>query len=287
MKTDKVKAQENLVRAKSNWYVWLFPVFAVIICAWLLFQFWHNRGPKIRISFDDASSIQAEKTSVRYRGVVIGMVKKVSVSEDQKEALVEINLQKDAEDFAVEGSKFWIVTPKVGLQGVTGLETIFEGAYIAVQPGKPDNNTKLDFKANTGKDMTESFENTSVYSLEARDAESVTQGDSVTFRGLTIGTITEVNLAKNGQSVLMQIRIQNRYKHLIRINTVFWRKIGVQAKLGLFGSEVKVNSLDSIMHGGVELFTPDSPGERAKALTKFILYSGPPKGYEKWNPKLD
>jgi len=74
---------------------------------------------------------------------------------------------------------------------------------------------------------------------------------------------------------------------LVRTNTAFWRKVGIQAKLGLFGSEVKVNSLDSIMRGGIELFTPDPPAPVAKANHKFTLLAAPPKDYEKWNPVLD
>ena len=279
--------KSNVKKAQSHWYVWLFPVFAILICAYIGYQSFRDRGPMIQIMFDDASSIEAEKTKVRYKGVVIGTVKKVEISENLKETIVDIRLQKSAENFAVEGSKFWLVTPKVGLQGISGLETIFEGTYIAVQPGKPENDQKLEFKGKLGHDTNESLENTTTYSLETSNAESVTLGDSVTFRGLVIGTITEVLLAKGAQNVLVQIHIHNRYAHLIRTNTVFWRKVGVQAKLGLFSSEVKVNSLDSIMHGGVELFTPDSPGERAKAFSKFTILQAAPKGSEKWNPKLD
>ncbi len=277
----------SLKTLTSSWYVWLFPIIAIAICAYLFFQTTNHKGPRIKISFDDASSIQAEKTSVRFRGVVIGTVKNVNISDNRKETIVEVVLEKESANFAVVGSNFWVVTPKVGLQGVTGLETIFEGTYIAVQPGNPEGEQKLEFKGRMGRDVSESNDNSTGYLLETPNAESITLGDSVTFRGLVIGSITEVTLAKNGQSVLVQIHIQNRYAHLIRTNTIFWRKIGVQAKLGLFSSEVKVNSLDSIMHGGVELFTPDIPGERAKAQAKFSILQAPPKGSEKWNPKFD
>ncbi len=63
--------------------------------------------------------------------------------------------------------------------------------------------------------------------------------------------------------------------------------MGIQAKLGLFGSEIKVNSLDSIMNGGIELATPNAPAPMAKAMQKFMLENAPPKEYEKWNPKLE
>src|SRR5690606_13024372 len=122
---------------------------------------------------------------------------------------------------------------------------------------------------------------------ETSHAESIPQGAGITFRGLKIGSITKVHVAKGGQMINIQINIENRFTWLIRTNTVFWRKVGVHAKLGLFDSEIKVNSLESIMSGGLELATPNPPGSMAKALQKFTLASKPPKDVNKWNPILD
>nr|BFD68971.1 hypothetical protein HAGR004_39930 [Bdellovibrio sp. HAGR004] len=60
----------------------------------------------------------------------------------------------------------------------------------------------------------------------------------------------------------------------------------MQAKLGLFNSEIKVNSFDSILRGGVELATPDAAGEKAKAGTHFQLLEDAPKDWKKWSPAL-
>lgn len=271
----------------SGWALWFFPVIAVVICAWLFFDYYQKRGPVITIKFDDASGLQAEKTRVRYRGVTIGIVKTVKLSDDAKDVIATINLQKEAELFAVEGSKFWVVVPKVTFQGVTGLDTLFEGTYIDALPGLPENPDQRDFKASVNSESTNSLENTTAYFLETSNAESVSAGDAVTFRGIAVGSVTKVTLSKNSQVVVVQLNMHNKYIKLIRTHTVFWRKIGIQAKLGLFGSEVKINSMDSIMRGGVEFFNPDDAGEIAKAGSRYNLSSAPPKDYEKWNPKLE
>lgn len=284
MTNPNLKKVQNV---KSTWYLWLFPLFALMISAWLFMEYFNQRGPSIKIAFDDGSSIQAEKTRIRYRGVGIGLVKKVTISEDGKSVIAHVTLQRDAEHFAVEGSKFWMVTPKVNFQGVSGLETLFEGTYIAVQPGPPKGAKTLEFKGRLSGESNESMEDTTSYFLETNHAESVGPGDSVTFRGLKIGSVTKVTLSKTAQMVVAQINVENRYVKLIRTNTVFWRKVGVQAKLGLFNSELKINALDSLLHGGVDLFTPDAPGEIANAQAHFPLLSAPPKGWEKWNPKLE
>jgi paraquat-inducible protein B len=271
----------------GSWYVWLFPLFALVISGWLVYKYFEDRGPVIRIAFDDAAAIQADKTFVRFRGVNIGKVTKIEISKDNEDVLAWVQLRKHAKNFAVKGSKYWIVSPKVNMQEVTGLETFFGGAYIAAQPGPPDGEITEDFTSLTNADNSEDFENTTAYFLETPNAEAVSEGDKVTFRGLQIGLVRRASLMKGSQLVKVQIQIQNRYVHLIRENTVFSHKVAVHAKLGLFNSELKINSFDSILHGGIEVFTPPPAGPKAKGLAHFKLYRLPPKDYQLWNPELE
>jgi paraquat-inducible protein B len=272
---------------RANWYFWLFPIIAVIICGWLFVDYFKQRGPTIKIMFEDASSIDAGKTKIRFRGVTIGMVKKIEISEDNKDVVVEAQLQRDFEHYAVEGSKFWVVLPKVNLQEVSGLETLFEGTYISLDPGPKDGKAKLEFRGQTeGRDI-DLVDETSAYLLETENIGSVNTDDGIYYRGLKIGSVKKVSLSKTAQTVLVQFNVENKYTRLIRSNTVFWRKMGVSASLGLFKSEINVGSLDSLLHGGIELAIPDGGGSPAKALTRFPLHSKPPKDFDKWVPKLE
>lgn len=102
-----------------------------------------------------------------------------------------------------------------------------------------------------------------------------------------MGTVSLVNLSKDSRTVIVQINIQRKYTKLIRTNSVFWRKVGVQANVGFFSAEVKINSLESLMRGGIDVWTPEKPGAIAEGQSKFSLSASPPKGWEKWNPKLE
>jgi paraquat-inducible protein B len=279
--------KRKLAKIRDSWYVWLFPVIALVISGWLVFDYYNQQGPKIKILFDDAAGIQVEKTKIRFRGVPIGTVKDVYISEDQKDVVAEVLLRRDARHFAVEGSKFSLVTPKVNFQGISGLETIFEGTYIAVLPGKSDAEPKDEFKAQSSTTATDPLDDTSSYIIETANVENINPGDSVTYRGLKIGTVTKLALSKDSREIHIQINVENRYVKVIRSNTVFWKKVGVQAKLGLFKSEIKVNSLDSIMNGGIELATPSPAGPLAKGGAKFQLFPAAPKDFDKWNTPLE
>lgn len=283
----KTETERRLAAARSSWYVWIFPAVALVLSGWLFVEYFKQRGPTVRILFDDATGLQAEKTRVRHRGVTIGLVKAVYLSDDGKDVVAEVVLERHAARFAAAGSKFALVSPKVGFEGISGLETIFEGTYIAAQPGAAGAAEKTEFKGRLGLETSEPLDETSPYSLETDQLGSVGPGDPVSFRGLNVGNVGKVALSRNARTVLVQINVQNRYAKLVRSNTVFWRKTGVQAKLGLFNSELKISSLDSLMRGGIDFSTPDDAGPAAKAGTKFALNAAPPKGAEKWNASLE
>src|SRR5207244_10871869 len=57
---------------------------------------------------------------------------------DEKSAVVRIRLIRSAEGIAREGSRFWIVRPRVGFGQITGLGTVLSGPEVQVIPGKPD-----------------------------------------------------------------------------------------------------------------------------------------------------
>lgn len=274
----------TLVLARS-WYVWVFPVFALTMCAWLVKDYYETKGSTIRVVFEEATNLQPEKTKVKFKGVTIGTVKNVFLSEDNKKVVAEVVLTREAKRFAMRGTKYWVVTPKINLQGVSGLETLLSGSYITAEPAAQEGDQVDEFIAQDQPEDLET-ENTSSYILQTNNVEAVSVGDGVSFRGIKVGSVTKVVLTKDARNVLVQINIENRYTRIVRTNTLFWRKPGIYAKLGLFGSEIKINSLDTIMNSGVELFTPDDPGPMAKNRQQFALLAQPPKGWEKWNPNL-
>ncbi|MGZ3721497.1 MAG: MlaD family protein [Bdellovibrionales bacterium] len=269
---------------KTGWYLWLFPAVALAVSGWFLYDYYAQVGPRIRIHFEDAGSIQPEKTTVRFRGVVIGTVQDVHISDDQKEVIADVLLRQDAKDFAVEGSKFYLVKPKVNFQGISGLETLIDGTFISVVPGSGE--PKANFKAQSSP-TNEIADDMSSFIIETPSTESISTGDSITYRGMRVGTVGKMHFPKGAQNVNVQINIENRYTYLIRNNTAFWRKVGIQAKLGLFGSDIKVNSMDSIMNGGIEFATPTQAAPRAKAMQKFTLLAAMPKDVVKWSPALE
>lgn len=285
------KIKVLFTKFKSRWQLWLFPIVALIFCGWFLHKYFQEKGVEIVVSFSDAKSVQPEKTRVYFRGVPVGVVNKIQISEDGNQAECYISLQTNAIQFAREGSEFYLISPKVSFEKVSGLETLISGSYISLEPSKNSGDKKIKFKGELSKNSVDYDENSSLYILETDHAESISQGDTISFKGLSVGIVGDMKLNKTAQTVVINMHIKSNYTRLIRTNTVFWKKAGIKADLGLFGSKIKFNSLDTILRGGIEFATPEVAGKRAKPGTRYPLSSDEPKDKDKdskkWNPALN
>ena len=115
--------------------VWLVPIAAVVIGIVLTARTLLQTGPEITIEFRTAEGIQPGRTEVRYKEVVIGRVTDVALKRNREAVIVSVELDKSAAGLAVTDSRFWVVRPRVGASGVSGLNTLFSGAYIGVDAG--------------------------------------------------------------------------------------------------------------------------------------------------------
>ncbi|MEP2651152.1 MAG: MlaD family protein, partial [Paraglaciecola sp.] len=118
--------------------VWLLPIVAVLIGAAMIYNNWQNRGIDIQVTFNTAEGLVAGKTKLKNREVEIGTVNAISFSKDKKSILVDIKVEREMQDFLVSDSQFWVVRPRIGPGGVSGISTLLSGAYIQVVPGSSD-----------------------------------------------------------------------------------------------------------------------------------------------------
>ncbi|MBX3017933.1 MAG: MCE family protein [Bdellovibrionaceae bacterium] len=264
--------------------VWLFPVFALILTAWLALDYWRERGALVEIRFPDAANIEAQKTMIKYRGINVGRVEEVELSGDQRQVVVRARMQRSAHNLVVEGTSFQVIEPQVGLGGISGLDTLFKGVYIDLTPGPKDAPLAQKF---TGRQITASpFASGFLFTLRSKYMESIGDGDPVIYRGLKIGQVISVRLDEQARFVEARIRVPKTYARLVRENTQFWFKRAVQADVGLLGASVQISSMESLMKGGVQMATPEPAGKIAAPGAKFNLLDVEPKGWREWSPNL-
>ena len=264
--------------------IWMVPVMAIAVAAYLVFHRMQDYGPQIDVSFADGGGLRVGQTPLRYRGVQVGEVTGVYLAKDEKRAVVRIRLSRYGAALAREGSQFWIVKPRVGLGQVTGLTTVLSGPEINVVPGKADGPTQTEF---VGLDNPPSTVIEGGLKIILRGEHPKMRVDApVYYRGVEVGVVQKIDLAPNALSADVHVVIYPRFAPLVREGSAFWDVSGLNVKGGLLkGLDVEFESLRSFLSGGIEFASP--PGTpRAKPGTVFFLYGEPQKAWLAWAPKI-
>lgn len=267
--------------------VWLVPLAALAVSLWLVLREYTAKGPVITVFFANGGGIHAGTTPLVHKGVSVGLVRSVALSEKFDGVVVEVELDPSAAPLAVEGSEFWIVHPEIGVSGVRGLETLLSGAQLKVRAGQGA--PAKHFNGLAKPPAHEGQVSGSSFVLKTSKLGSLNPGSPVMYREVKVGAVASHRLADDATSVLVTIELFDPYQKLVRTNTKFWISGGLSMKVGLLGAQVHTNSLESLVVGGVSFATPDEGplAPPAPESTVFDLAADGEKAWLKWEPKID
>lgn len=250
------KLQDAKKSRETNWSaIWILPILALTITLWLGWQSYQNRGVNIQVQFDNGSGIQANKTTVMYKGIAIGKVTDLKIDNETRSVIANIEIDKEAAPYLGKKSLFWLVSPKVSMAGITGLETIVSGVYISVEPidGPPSYKFTALKKAPALLDNVVGLHLT----LQADKLGSLDQGSPIYYRQLQVGQIKSYQLAKDQKTIDINILIDEPYKKIVNKHTRFWNASGITMTGGFSGFKIHTDSLISLVSGGIAFDTPD------------------------------
>jgi paraquat-inducible protein B len=265
--------------------IWAVPVVAAVLAGYLVYDKVREFGPQITIRFEDVSGVKPGQTPIQYRGVPVGEVTAVELGANGKYAVVKARLRRSAVSISREGTRFWIVRPKVGLSDITGLGTVITGPRIELSPGggKPGR----DFVGLENPPVPSEREGLKILLLSPRRG-SLKIGSPVFYRGIEVGAVEELRLAPDATTVNIRAVIRKPYVGLVREGSMFWNASGVDVSIGLLhGVEIGMESLRSLVAGGVAFATPEgAPGRGMKDGAVFRLYDKPKPEWLDWHPQI-
>lgn len=253
--------------------VWLIPIVAAVVGAWVAVARILSEGPKITIVFKSAEGLEAGKTKIHYNGVEVGTLMAIRLSEDHRNVITTAQMTPKTESFLVEDTTFWIVSPRISGANVTGLATLISGAYIGMEIGQSKKGQRdfvaLDTPPVVTGDVTGRF-----FTLKTPDLGSLGVGTPIFFRRLNVGQVASYDLDKEGHSLNVKIFVQTPYDQYVTPNTRFWQASGVDVSLTASGLSVQTQSLLSVLVGGVAFETPaaDKALPPAEADALFTLF---------------
>lgn len=262
--------------------IWVVPLVALIVGGWLVFQTVSQMGPTITITFKSAEGLTTGKTRIKYKDVDLGKVTVIKLSDDLSHVVVTAELVDQAEDFLSENTRFWIERARVDASGVSGLSTIFSGAYIALDPGKPGE-MKTEFQGLEKPPPVTTDLPGHYYTLQADERGSLEIGSPVYYRKIRVGQVVDYNLADDGKSVSIRIFINKPYDKYVYTNTRFWKAGGFDVRVDAEGVNVDTQSVVSLLIGGIAFGTPheSNTGLVSKPESDFSLFKNYKKAQEK------
>lgn len=265
--------------------VWIVPIVAVLVGISLVVHSLMQEGPTIVVTFKTGNGLTANKTEVKYRNVVIGHVSDVELSHDQKSVDATIKLAKQAETFTREDSQFWVVRPRIGAGGVSGIDTLLSGDYIGADIGHANGRAK-NFTGLENPPPITYGEPGKRFTLHSQDLGSLDIGSPVYYRKIPVGQVVAYALDADGKGVNLEVFVHSPNDAYVTENTRFWNASGIDLNIGANGFAVKTESLSSLLVGGIAFLAPQySPNDQPAAEEKtFELFDdqttalAPPNG---------
>lgn len=261
--------QPKVVRKKLFSPVWLLPIIAIALGAWLGIKSIRESGIDVRVHFPSATGIDVSKTLVRYKGLNVGKVVDISIDDQLKGVNVDLVMDYRASNLLKENTKFWLVTPKATITGVEGLDALFSGNYIGMLPG--DGDERDHYEAEIEPPAIIPSGDGLVIELSADTLGSLDVGSPIFYRQIPVGNIVSYHLDGN-HHIQLKGFVQQQYAHLVKQDSRFWNVSGVRVDASLAGIKVDTESIASILAGGISFNSPDASKD-AEADHKYQLYN--------------
>ncbi len=268
------KVPQALVKPlKSISVIWLIPIVAIFIGAWMIFFHLSSLGPLIEINFKTGEGIEAGKTKIKTKNVEVGLVQGIEFNDEIGGVVVTARIHNHDQNLLTKDTQFWVVRPTIGRAGISGLGTLLSGAYIELSPGM-STEEEYEFVGLESEPITPAGTPGLHITLEGGGYRALQVGDPILFHGMDVGRIEHVHFNMKERSVYYNAFIQGPYDGLITSNTKFWEVSGIEIDTSADGIRIETGTLETLISGGVTFDVPkDLPrGELITQREVFTIY---------------
>jgi paraquat-inducible protein B len=248
--------QATTRRSRRISIIWIVPLVAVAIGAWLAWDTLSKEGPTIKISFDSGEGLQAGQSPLKYKDIVFGTVKSLALAPDQTHVIVTIDTTRQAEPLLTEGTVFWVVKPRLFAGNISGIETLLSGSYIGMLTAAKAGKSQREFVGREDPPVLGAHVPGRTFLLKSKRIGAVSVGSPIFFRDLNVGEVLGWDIADMAEYVTIHAFVRAPYDSYVHDETRFWNASGVSIKLAGTGVEVQMESLKALLLGGVAFETP-------------------------------
>ncbi|MCO6504547.1 MAG: intermembrane transport protein PqiB [Snodgrassella sp.] len=256
-----------------NILVWIIPALALLTGAWLLFQHIRNTGPEITLYLNDADGIEINSTAIKVLNVTVGKVTAIAISPDEKGVQIKAKMSADVKSMLRKDTQFWIVKPRIDQSGITGLNTLVSGSYIAFTPGHSKEKANS-FKVLDLPPVSAISQSGIRLRLKGYSDKLLTPGSPLLYGDIAAGQIEKAYFDAKDHSVHYQVFVNSPYDSLINDKVKFWLQTGLQIKASAGGIHVDSAPLPALLSGAIAFKTTnDGTGTPVVNDTQLTLYN--------------
>ena len=214
----------------------------------------------------------------------VGIVTGTELTPDATKVIVHIRLHREDTMVAKDHTVFWLLRPQISGLNISGLTTVLSGPVIEAAPGGV--NTQTDF---IGQDQPPPSVGEGLrLTLHTTQLDHLEHDSPVTYKGFQVGVVQDIELGDYANQLDITLLIWPRYSTLVRADSEFWSTSGAAIKGGIFsGISVKVDSLQTLVTGGIAFATPTHPHAAAvQNYAEYTLHASPEKDWTEWDPAI-
>ena len=251
--------------------VWIIPLVAILIAAYLGYRTVSEEGPLVTLTFRSADGLTAGQTQVRHKAVQLGVVETIHLADDMSSVVVTLRMRREALPYLTDTARFWVVRPRISSGSLAGIETLVSGGYIEMDPGAREGPAKLQFTGLEQPPGVRFGEPGRTFVLKSDRVGSLTAGAPVFWRDITVGEVLGYDIGDGKGQVTLNIFVRAPYDGFVHTNSHFWNASGLSVQVGAAGFHVEIASLQALLSGGVAFDTPPQVGNTVQAAAETVF----------------
>ncbi len=273
MTADVATVKAGVNRKRRFHRIWVVPIATFVVGLWMVYAHWASQGPLIEVMFTTGEGIEAGQTKVKRKNVEVGEVLGLRLTDDAQSVVLSIRVHKEYADLLRQDAQFWVVRPRIGPGGVSGLSTLLSGAYVEMSHGVAEESAR-EFVGLERPPVTPIGTPGLHVTLSSDGSRPLVEGQPVLFHGTRVGRIEYVHFNTSERRTYYNAFIAAPHDRLITTNTRFWFVNGVSFDLSADGVRVEMASLETIVEGGVSFDVPPGQplGDRITERAFFTIY---------------